>query len=202
VDRSVSDGFKFNKETEFVPVLGLVAAQLNAPAGADADAKADADAPRASAASVRENHHSVLLALVADELGVGADAIYDFELHLYDTQPATLGGAQNEFVFAPRLDNQLSSFCAAHAMASYASSAAFRSATGAVPAIALFNHEEVGSVSSSGAQSSLVPALLAALGGDAAPRATARSFLLSCDVGHAVHPNYTSKHEQNHRPVS
>lgn len=29
--------------------------------------------------------------------------------HLYDFQPSTLGGLNNEFVFSPRLDNQFSS---------------------------------------------------------------------------------------------
>lgn len=68
--------------------------------------------------------------------------------------------------------------------------------------IALFNHEEIGSVSTSGAESSLIPSLLARLSPGAGPLAQsiARSLLVSSDVGHAIHPNYTSKHEENHAP--
>lgn len=69
-------------------------------------------------------------------------------------------------------------------------------------AIALFNHEEIGSVSTSGAESSLVPFLLQRLspGPAAYAQSVARSFLVSADMGHAIHPNYTSKHEDNHAP--
>lgn len=68
--------------------------------------------------------------------------------------------------------------------------------------IALFNHEEIGSVSTTGAESSLIPSLLERLSPTPASLAQslARSFLISCDMSHAIHPNYTQKHEGNHAP--
>jgi aspartyl aminopeptidase len=66
----------------------------------------------------------------------------------------------------------------------------------------LFNHEEIGSVSTSGAESSLIPSLLNRLSTTPAALAQSisRSFLISADMGHALHPNYKSKHEEQHRP--
>ena len=46
-----------------------------------------------------------------------------------------------------------------------------------------------------------VKSITAALGSDNAYDATIRkSFVLSSDQSHAVHPNYASKHEKSHRP--
>ena len=74
---------------------------------------------------------------------------------------------------------------------------------GNVNCIALFNHEEVGSVSTSGAESSLIPSLLNRLSPTpgSLSQSISRSFLISCDMAHALHPNYSSKHEENHRPI-
>jgi aspartyl aminopeptidase len=73
---------------------------------------------------------------------------------------------------------------------------------GNVNCIALFNHEEIGSVSTTGAESSLIPSLLQRLSPSPAllAQSIAKSLLVSADMGHAVHPNYASKHEDNHRP--
>ena len=71
VDRNANDGFKFNQETEFVPILGQIAEKLN-----EDNAHKQADL----ASSIQENHHPALLALLAEELSVSPEEIHDFEL--------------------------------------------------------------------------------------------------------------------------
>lgn len=84
VDRNVNDALKFNQETEFVPILGLIESQLNAPsAKPDSDDEKDASPPTKPikvASSVQENHHPALLSLLADELSIAPEEIHDFEL--------------------------------------------------------------------------------------------------------------------------
>ena len=94
-----------------------------------------------------------------------------------------------------------SRFAAVEALSESASSSRFPF-EGNVNCIALFNHEEIGSVSTTGAESSLIPSLLQRLSPTPAlfAQSIAKSLLISADMGHAVHPNYTSKHEDNHRP--
>ncbi|RDB22654.1 Aspartyl aminopeptidase [Hypsizygus marmoreus] len=201
LDRNVNDSFKFNQETEFVPILGLIESQLNSPKDGANGKEEKPDTAKAS--SIQANHHSELLALLASELSVAPEEIHDFELSLFDTQPSTLGGINGEFIFSPRMDNLVLSFCAVEAIAESASAQTFPGLEGNVNCIALFNHEEIGSVSTSGAESSLIPSLLNRLSPTPASLAQSisRSFLISADMGHALHPNYTSKFEDQHKPV-
>lgn len=94
-------------------------------------------------------------------------------------------------------------FCAVEALAESVQSSYWPTLEGNVNCIALFNHEEIGSVSTTGAESTLIPLLMNRLSPTPATlaRSTAESFLISADMGHAVHPNYTSKHEEKHKPV-
>ena len=151
-----------------------------------------------------------LAELVASELAargtvqLAADCLLAFDLMLYDVQPASLSGAGGEFIHAPRLDNLASCHAALCALerASGSELPAF------TRAIALYDHEEVGSRSASGAAGPLLrDALDRVVSGfkGGAPqglaRATARSTLISADMAHAVHPNYADRHEPGHRPV-
>lgn len=213
LNRSVNEAFKFNQEDQLQPILGL-AESLNQPAAPASDA--------VGVPAMGSKHHPALLALLASELGVAVEAIEDFELSLYDTNPPTAGGLHNEFLFAPRVDNQMSCFCATEALiASVVDIDAVEQAK-SIRAIALFDHEEVGSVSHQGAESSLLWSMVHRLAGLAVPGAPstsasapelfeqslARSFLISSDTAHgtstaltpAVHPNYASVHEEHLRP--
>jgi aspartyl aminopeptidase len=76
VDRSSSDNFKFNTETEFTPILGLLASNLNAPT----DKVQSNDNNEQAASSIQDNHHPALLALLAEEMNVQPEEIHDFEL--------------------------------------------------------------------------------------------------------------------------
>ena len=76
-----------------------------------------------------------------------------------------------------------------------------------VSVLAAFDHEELGSESRSGASGPVLEDVLvrvsAALGAGEIDRrrAFAASWILSSDAGHAVHPNYSERHDPANRPV-
>jgi aspartyl aminopeptidase len=81
----VNENFKFNQETEFVPILGLIASQLNAVSPElDDKAKDASQAERSAQAAtdIQENHHTALLSLLSDELSVAPKEIHDFEMYV------------------------------------------------------------------------------------------------------------------------
>jgi aspartyl aminopeptidase len=136
---------------------------------------------------------------IAAQAGVDADAVLGWELMAHDVQPARVVGKDGDLLSAPRLDNQVT--CYVGLQAFLASAAA---PTGVTPVLALFDHEEVGSVSDRGAQSDLLPAVLERIvlargGGRADYLATlAGSICASADMAHATHPNYPERHEPAH----
>jgi aspartyl aminopeptidase len=153
-------------------------------------------------------HQPLLLQLLADELGVEPGQIRDLELSVCDTQPACVGGALNEFIFSPRLDNLMMSYCCLTGFLEASTPESVANDT-RIRLVALFDNEEIGSESAHGAASNLMPQtierILACSGldksVDAVQRAYRQSFLISADMAHSVHPNYPEKHEENHQPA-
>lgn len=136
--------------------------------------------------------------LVSAAANVAPDDIVGADLMLHDTMPSQLLGVDREFISAPRLDNQLSCHAAVTALSG-------TTPTNKIPVIALFDHEEVGSVSSTGAATATLPHLLqeigSALGATATERrvALAESLFVSADNAHATHPNYPDRHDPVHQ---
>ena len=140
-----------------------------------------------------------LVDAVAEHCGVSGDDVLGWDLVLADTQPAAVGGADDAFVFAPRLDNLGSCHTATHALLSV-------DAPEHTAVIVANDHEEVGSASAEGAAGPFLDDVLRRIAGAAADdvqgyaRGRARSLLVSADMAHAVHPNYADRHEAGHQP--
>ncbi|XP_022735951.1 probable aspartyl aminopeptidase [Durio zibethinus] len=198
LDRGVNDGFKVNTQNHLLPVLATsIKAELNREVAENGPAEKMTNNSR---------HHALLLQMIANKLGCQPDQICDFELQACDTQPSIVAGATKEFIFSGRLDNLCMSFCSLKALIDTTSAESNLEKESGVRMVALFDHEEVGSDSAQGAGS---PAMLDALSritnsftsdSKMLPKAIQRSFLVSADMAHALHPNYMEKHEENHQP--
>lgn len=129
--------------------------------------------------------------------------ILGFDLMLTDTVPTKRLGAEQEFITGPRFDNQISCFSAVYALIEQSLHAG-KTQPRTVPMIALFDHEEVGSMSERGADSNMFMSLLeriyAAHGVNRADMLTVltSSIMFSADNAHATHPNHPDRHEPSH----
>ncbi len=138
-------------------------------------------------------------ALLAERLreehpGTDVGSVLGYELCLYDSQAAALVGLEKNFIASARLDNLLSCF---------ASMTALLNCTGESTCLMVCNdHEEVGSLSAAGAQGPMLRSTLERLAPGVEPYAAMieHSVMISADSAHAVHPNFASRHDDNHGP--
>ena len=174
LDREVNKGLKLNSETHMVPVLGL-----------------------------NNDDEQAFEKLILERLavkGLKVEDISAMDLFFHDSLPSSYGGMQNEFIYAPRLDNL------AMTHASYEALLA-KAPKHKISLIASFDHEEVGSSSAHGACSNFLNSTLEritlALGGSRQDfmKVLTNSFLISADMAHAFHPNYQDRHDSVHRPL-
>ena len=137
---------------------------------------------------------------VAAELGVAATDVLSHDIVTYDLTGGTLAGASEEFVSAARQDDLTCSHACVSALAAVAGELASRHVT----AIVLFDNEEIGSQSATGANGAwlgrqLEHSVLARTGSrEDFLRAVTASLHVSADMTHATHPNYPDRHEPQH----
>ena len=137
-----------------------------------------------------------LLRTVAEKLGVSTESILSHDLFLYNREEGKRIGKDGEFILCPRLDDL---GCV------YSSTAAFLDATNscAVPVLAVFDNEEVGSETKQGAASTFLrDTLLRISGSDAALSvALENSFMVSADNAHAKHPASPEMSDPDNAPL-
>lgn len=138
---------------------------------------------------------------IAASLGCAVRDVGAWELCLFDRTPAQVLGADRTLLAAGRLDNQVSCWAAVDALVGV------EALGDSTAVIALFDHEEVGSASTTGAAGPLLEHVLERLahacGGSRADYLTqlATSMCISADNAHAVHPNYRERHDPDHQPI-
>lgn len=137
------------------------------------------------------------LTYIAQALNVEMSAILSFELNVFDTQKGVFWGADQAFIANSQLDNLASCHAAVTALLATKNQQA-------TSICALFDHEEVGSESATGASGSFLSDVInriaasTGLTEEARLRALAQSFFISADMAHAYHPNYPNAYEPCH----
>lgn len=129
---------------------------------------------------------------VAEALSVNEEDILSWDLLLYNRDKGVDFG---DFISCPRLDDLQCVF---------ASLKAFSDAENlkAMPVLAVFDNEEIGSKNRHGADSDFLEntlrKALSSLETEGFEDKAAASFMLSCDNAHAVHPNHPELSDANH----
>ncbi|KAL6241939.1 vacuolar aminopeptidase 1 [Rhinocladiella similis] len=187
----------FNLETNMVPIVGIDNSDLsgkqesglNLPAGTFVGSQPER-----------------LVRAIAGQLGIeDYTSIVNWELELFDVQPAQLGGLDKEFIFAGRIDDKLCCFAAIEALLATTDDAS----PGIVKMVGCFDDEEIGSYLRQGARSNFMSSVIerivenfsdSSFGPNLINQTLANTFLVSSDVIHAVNPNFLGSYLENHSP--
>ncbi|KAM0744043.1 hypothetical protein ACQRIT_001357 [Beauveria bassiana] len=184
-----------NKETQAVPIIGLEST--------NSDAQTERLGPDGSFVNTQPPK---LVKLIAKELSISTYAdIVNWELELYDAQPAQTVGLDRDMISAGRIDDKLCSWGALIGLLA----AEDKEDDTYVKVTALFDDEEIGSKLRQGAGGTFLPSVVErtveALNPDTygpglQGQAYAKSFLLSADVSHAGNPNFLDQYLPDHIP--
>lgn len=138
--------------------------------------------------------------LIADSLNVDKEDIISYDMYLYNRERGIFFGENEEFIACPKLDDLQCTFSAIKAHIESENSENCR-------ILAIFDNEEIGSMTKQGADSTflsdIIARVFAAAGKTEDKRyaVIASSFALSADNAHAVHPSYSNMSDPTNRPV-
>ncbi len=169
----INKGQEINPQNELSPILGMLNDTLN--------------------------KDDFFIELLAKELSVSKDEILDFDFYIYNQEQGCLLGIEEEFISSPRLDNLTSVVACLDGILNSQN-------TNTINVISLYDNEEIGSHTKQGADSIITNVLLekiyTSLGYPAEQvyETLLKSFMISADVAHGLHPNYASKADPTNQP--
>lgn len=184
----------YNKETKMVPIIGYG----EKPSASELETKAP----------LYGKHPISLLRYVSSITSCSVEDILAIDLELFDVQASARGGLDHEFIFASRMDDRLCSFSNIEALVQHKESTEDQIKESDVFSIAaVFNSEEIGSRTTSGAQSTFLLATIERVlnaknySSNERPLVYANSAILSVDVTHAFNPDFADAYLPDHYPL-
>lgn len=129
------------------------------------------------------------------------EQLLSFDLFLVPLEKAAHLGFEDELIASYRLDNLTSAFASLYALTNA------KARSNAIQMALFWDHEEIGSKTYAGADSLFVDQILERIclqyhkDREDYYRLKSRSLCLSCDVGHAFHPNFADKYDAQNAPL-
>ena len=186
----------FNPETNMIPIIGLDNSDVSG------KEQPSLNLPVGTFVATQPER---LVRAIAGQMDIeDYSSIVNWELELFDTQPAALGGLDKEFIFSGRIDDKLCCFAAVEGLLASSDD----NSPSIIKMVGCFDDEEVGSFLRQGARSNFMPSVISrtceALSDYCGPnlinQTLANSFLVSSDVIHAANPNFLYAYMENHAP--
>ncbi|AQR97865.1 M18 family aminopeptidase [Clostridium saccharoperbutylacetonicum] len=174
MNRSVNEGYEYNKQKDVLPLLTIMQDKLE--------------------------KDDYLLKLISESLKVEAEDILDFDLFLYEYTEGMTIGVNNEFISCGRLDDLWMVFAGLKALIN-------SNPIKATKVLVALDNEEIGSLTQQGANSSILENILERISlglkkeREEFRRAVSNSVMISADLAHAIHPNYTEKCDPTSKPL-
>lgn len=174
MNRSINDGYKYNKQTDMLPLVGLINEQLE-----------------------KDNY---MVKLLASELDVEIEEIIDFDIFLYEYEKGCFTGANEEFISTGRLDNLSMYYSSVEALLDSDSKSGISIAVG-FDNEEVGSSTKQGA--DSNMLLNILERICISLGKDRQQffEAIENSFIISSDLAHAVHPNVNGMADPTNRPV-
>ena len=174
MNRSINDGYKYNKQTDMLPLVGLINEQLE-----------------------KDNY---MVKLLASERNVEIEEIIDFDIFLYEYVKGCFTGANEEFICTGRLDNLSMYYSSVEALLDSDSKSGISIAVG-FDNEEVGSSTKQGA--DSNMLLNILERICISLGKDRQQffEAIENSFIISSDLAHAVHPNVNGMADPTNRPV-
>lgn len=171
LNRDINSGYNYNKQVDLMPLFS--AGELE---------KGDYDK------------------MIAKELGIEVEEIVAKDLFLVNRQEQKIWGYKEEFASSPKLDDLQCAFSSLKAFLQAENPSS-------INVYCVFDNEEVGSNTKQGAMSTFLKDTLLRLNNSLGyeledyHRAISKSFLVSCDNAHALHPNHPEMYDETNRTM-